>query len=91
MARYDCIGLESKESNRVVLTCSPIGSSLHYYETISEPRYEDFEYNYHGGNAFQYLGNGWTNLEVKDKAQGGSEDLAWYLIKPETVLRAPDS
>ena len=66
------------------------GSSLHYYETISEPRYEDWDYVYRNSNMWNYLGNGWTLLEAKD-SETKSEDLAWYLMKPAQVLEAPDS
>ncbi|KAL9108349.1 MAG: hypothetical protein Q9227_006809 [Pyrenula ochraceoflavens] len=75
------------------------GSSLHYYETLSEPRYEDWDYEYeyeNGGNIWGYLGNGWTEIETRDRErrEGGEEegeDLAWYLKKPEKVLSAPES
>ncbi len=65
------------------------GSSLHYYETIETPRFEDFDYTYQHGNAFEFLGNGWTSRELRDKETGGAEDLAYYLVKPADVLSAP--
>ncbi|KAI9663199.1 MAG: hypothetical protein M1821_008247 [Bathelium mastoideum] len=67
------------------------GSSLHYYETISEPRYEDYEFVYDSGNMWNFLGNGWTQLEKNDAENGGKNDLAFYLTKPNEVLRAPES
>lgn len=72
-------------------TFSAPGSSLHYYETISEPRFEDFDYVYWSKNLWSYLGDGWTDLETKDVEMGGALDLAFYLTKPEEVLYAPDS
>lgn len=66
------------------------GSSLHYYECISEPRYEDWDYVYSNNNMWNFLGNGFTQLETKD-AETRAEDLAFYLIKPKEVLRAPHS
>jgi hypothetical protein len=76
------------------------GSSLHYYEAISEVKFEDWEYTYHesdvdaelaedtpGAGMWKYLGNGFTQLEMKDKENGGKEDLAWYLEKPQSVLQ----
>ncbi|KAI9695963.1 MAG: hypothetical protein M1820_008375 [Bogoriella megaspora] len=67
------------------------GSSLHYYETISEPRYEDYDSVYHSQNMWNFLGNGWSTLETEDKETGGSKDLAFYLVKPDEVLRTPES
>lgn len=66
------------------------GSSLHYYEMLSEPRYEDWDYVYRSPNMWSYLGNGWTLLETKD-VETKREDLSYYLIKPEEVLVAPES
>lgn len=67
------------------------GSSLHYYEMLSDPRYEDFDYVYRSENLWSFLGNGWTELETKDSEQKGGLDLSFYLQKPKEVLRAPDS
>ena len=39
------------------------GSRLHYFEALSEPRFEDFEVKYHG-NRFAFLGNGYTETEL---------------------------
>lgn len=61
------------------------------YETIQEPRFEDFDYSYRSSNMWNYLGNGWTHLETKDRENGQAEDLAWYLIRPREVLEAPGS
>ncbi|KAL9073419.1 MAG: hypothetical protein Q9157_004753 [Trypethelium eluteriae] len=67
------------------------GSSLHYYETISEPRYEDYEYVHHSRNMWNFLGNGSTQLEADDDENGGKNDLSFYLTKPDELLRAPES
>lgn len=103
------------------------GSSLHYFEAISEPKWEDWEYTYwqdeeedeqdrqsplviangidtgvvkapghkghgHGPRSglWDYLGNGFTRLEARDSQNGGKEDLAWYLQKPDVVLDLDD-
>ncbi|KAL9092133.1 MAG: hypothetical protein Q9165_004566, partial [Trypethelium subeluteriae] len=66
------------------------GSSLHYYEIISEPRYEDYEYVYQSRNMWNFLGNGETQLEADDADNGGKNDLSFYLTKPDEVLRAPE-
>ncbi|KAK5051557.1 hypothetical protein LTR84_003209 [Exophiala bonariae] len=66
------------------------GSSLHYFEAIADPKYEDWEYTYWNNEAdsvgklgvdgmWQYLGNGSTLAELEDERTGGKEDLAWYL------------
>lgn len=52
------------------------GSSLHFLEFMSEPRWEDWEIEYKTGNRFQYLGRGKTQRETVDGA-----DLAWYLTE----------
>lgn len=51
------------------------GSTLHYLEAISEPRYEDWIYTYaEGGNEWAFLGNGHSSAE---KRAGG--DLGYYI------------
>ncbi|KAI3573497.1 hypothetical protein IWW34DRAFT_837550 [Fusarium oxysporum f. sp. albedinis] len=54
------------------------GSRLHYSEATREPRYEDFEIEYLTKNRFQYLGNGFTQLE-----RDGKGDLTWFLSDPD--------
>ena len=49
------------------------GSRLHYFEVLKEPRYEDFDVEYHG-NRFSYLGNGYTSTELDP-----SGNAVWYL------------
>lgn len=50
------------------------GSTLHYRETVSEPRYEDWDFTYVGGNRFAYLGNGFSQTEVDRTA-----DWSYYM------------
>jgi hypothetical protein len=50
------------------------GSPLHYMETLSSPRYDDYHVTYSGRNRFEYLGNGFSQLEVDSLA-----DHTYYL------------
>ncbi|CAK7199450.1 hypothetical protein SEUCBS139899_002130 [Sporothrix eucalyptigena] len=52
------------------------GSGPHFVESITVPRWEDYDFVYRSGNRFQYLGDGRTLREL----QGG--DLSWF-IKPQ--------
>ncbi|KIW94684.1 uncharacterized protein Z519_04661 [Cladophialophora bantiana CBS 173.52] len=52
------------------------GSSLHFLELMSEPRWEDWNFEYKTQNRFQYLGRGKTQRETTDGA-----DLAWYITE----------
>ncbi|KAI4853485.1 FAD/NAD(P)-binding domain-containing protein [Aureobasidium sp. EXF-8845] len=57
------------------------GSALHCMEALRSPRWEDFDYEYLGGdehkaNQLSWLGNGWSIHQL------GQGDLAWYL-RPE--------
>lgn len=63
------------------------GSTLHCIESLRSPRWEDFEYEYKNedGNRLAWLGNGWSENQVRQ------EHLAWYLYpefqdKPEEGL-----
>lgn len=49
------------------------GSGPQFLESISKPRWEDWNYKYLTSNRFQYLGNGTTQREV----EGG--DLSWFI------------
>lgn len=49
------------------------GSSLHFMEVMSEPRWEDYNFEYLKGNRFSYFGHGKTHREMI----GG--DLSFYL------------
>lgn len=49
------------------------GSRLVYMDLLEQPRYEDYEIVYKNGNAFAYLGNGFSTKEFD------GSDLAYYL------------
>lgn len=53
------------------------GSKLHFFEMIREPRFEDMEIEYIGGNPFGYLGNGFSLVELEDDC-----DHSWYVTRP---------
>ena len=48
------------------------GSRMHWFESLKEPRYEDFDVEY-TGNRFGYLGNGYTSAELDPEA-----NPVWY-------------
>ncbi|KAF7770364.1 hypothetical protein Agabi119p4_6338 [Agaricus bisporus var. burnettii] len=50
------------------------GSTLHYMESLAEPRYEDWNFTYVGKNRFAYLGNGFSQAESDLTA-----DWSYYL------------
>lgn len=52
------------------------GSSLHYLELMSTPRWEDYDIKYLSSNRYNFLGNGKTRRET----EGG--DLAYYVSEP---------
>jgi hypothetical protein len=63
------------------------GSSSHYFETTSEPKFEDWRYSYWGfkdksavktpdSGMWEYLGNGYTLLKAGDQ---NTDRKAWYL------------
>jgi hypothetical protein len=53
------------------------GSSLHFLELMSSPRWEDFDIRYLSSNKFTFLGNGRVKIEQEEGA-----DLAYYLREP---------
>ncbi|KAH8901422.1 cyclohexanone monooxygenase [Thozetella sp. PMI_491] len=53
------------------------GSRIHWFHTMDNIRYEDYEINYLTKNRFQYLGNGFS---VKEEP---GADTTWYLDAPE--------
>ena len=55
------------------------GSRLVYMDLLKEPRYEDYNIEYRGGNAFGFLGNGFSTREFD------GSDLAWYLGSEENM------
>ncbi|KAL8283247.1 hypothetical protein RQP46_006025 [Phenoliferia psychrophenolica] len=40
------------------------GSGLHFIDSLEDPRWEDYEYTQMDKNRYEYLGNGFTQLEV---------------------------
>lgn len=56
------------------------GSALLYREMIKELRPEDFDIEYRSRNRFMFMGNGFTELEVK-AMEDESVDLAFYVEK----------
>ncbi|KAF3391140.1 putative sterigmatocystin biosynthesis monooxygenase stcW [Talaromyces pinophilus] len=49
------------------------GSRIHFFETMKEPRWEDYNLKYTTSNRFGYLGNGFAAREFD------GSDLSWYL------------
>ncbi|KAL4934075.1 flavin-containing monooxygenase [Aspergillus undulatus] len=49
------------------------GSRIHFFETMNNPRWEDYNLTYTSSNRFGYLGNGFTAREQDGR------DLTWYL------------
>lgn len=47
------------------------GGRLHYFSTLQNPRWEDFNYTY-SNNRYAHYGNGFTLREVEER------DLTWY-------------
>lgn len=50
------------------------GSTLHYLEALSEPRWEDWTWERGSSNRFEYLGNGLSSTEARP---GG--DASYYI------------
>ncbi len=70
----DCRSWYKNGSKSGKITALWSGSSLHYLEAVREPRYEDWNFSYAGGNRFAYLGNGLSQTEVDRTA-----DWSYYL------------
>lgn len=66
----DC-GSWYRKNGKVVSTWT--GSTLHYLEAISQPRFEDWDFNY-AGNRFAHFGNGFSQTEVDP-----ASDWAYYI------------
>jgi hypothetical protein len=49
------------------------GSRIHFFETMKQPRWEDYSLRYTTTNRFGYLGNGFAAREFD------GSDLSWYL------------
>lgn len=57
------------------------GSSLHFRQLLEEPRWEDYEIEYHHSNRFKFLGNGRTEEEMTEG------DVAYFLTEPPRTVR----
>ncbi|KAI6758576.1 hypothetical protein HG530_010816 [Fusarium avenaceum] len=71
------VGASREEQKRGRVSALWPGSSLHAVRTMSNPRWEDFDYEYCDDDEFGWFGNGWTLAEkfVTDEL----ESLTWYL------------
>ncbi|PWY90427.1 flavin-binding monooxygenase [Aspergillus sclerotioniger CBS 115572] len=63
------------------------GSSLHSLRVLSQPRWEDFRYEYVGDNANGWIGNGWTENEKNndinvDYLDDDQVDFPWAVFEP---------
>ncbi|CAJ0547023.1 Ff.00g016500.m01.CDS01 [Fusarium sp. VM40] len=71
------VGASREDQKRGRVSALWPGSSLHAVRTMSNPRWEDFDYEYCDDDEFGWFGNGWTLAEkfVTDEL----ESLTWYL------------
>ncbi|RFN45341.1 hypothetical protein FIE12Z_10406 [Fusarium flagelliforme] len=78
-------GASREEQKRGRITALWPGSSLHCIRTLSNPRWEDFEYKYCDDDEFGWFGNGWTLAEkyVTEEV----ESLTWYLDDTKIMER----
>lgn len=70
---HDCRSWYKNNSSSGKVTAVWPGSTMHYLQTIAEPRYEDWNFTY-TGNRFAFLGNGFSQIECDKTA-----DLAYYI------------
>ncbi|KAJ5639987.1 uncharacterized protein N7484_007849 [Penicillium longicatenatum] len=66
------------------------GSRLHYFQLLSRPRWEDFDWTSLCEDVdltFAWLGNGFIAEECKEKTE---EDLTWFIppVHPEKMIKA---
>jgi hypothetical protein len=59
-------------------------SSLHFLELMSNPRWEDWNFDYTGGNRFRFLSHGKASIQM---IPGG--DLAYYFSEPGADAPSP--
>ncbi|KAI1862728.1 uncharacterized protein JN550_010065 [Neoarthrinium moseri] len=57
------------------------GSRLHWFEMLRNVRWEDYEIEYRTGNRFQFMGNGFSQVECDPDA-----DPVWYFDDPFTQI-----
>lgn len=53
---------------------------MHWWKILENPRFEDYDITYRSQNRFEFMGNGFTKVEV-DRG-----DLAWYL-EPDFISK----
>lgn len=70
---FDCRSWYKSGSTNGKVTAVWVGSTLHYLETLRDPRYEDWNFTYIG-NRFAFLGNGYSQTELDRTA-----DWSYYL------------
>jgi hypothetical protein len=70
---FECRSWYKNGSTTGKVTAVWTGSTLHYLDTLREPRYEDWNFKYIG-NRFSYLGNGYSQVELDRTA-----DWSYYL------------
>ena len=57
------------------------GSRLHYFEMLKNVRYEDYDIKYRSRNRFQFMGNGYTQIELSVDG-----DPVWYFDDPFVLV-----
>ncbi|KIW92820.1 uncharacterized protein Z519_06669 [Cladophialophora bantiana CBS 173.52] len=57
------------------------GSRLHYFECMKNPRYEDYNITYQGRNRYEYMGNGYTQVETDPNG-----NAVWYFDDPFSLI-----
>lgn len=55
------------------------GSRIHWFQMLTAPRWEDWNWTAQEANRFAYLGNGFSSWEEDGK------DMAWYMNAQEHV------
>ena len=70
--QQDCRAWYKNHTSGKIVALWP-GSTMHFVESIAEPRYEDWNFRY-TGNRFAFLGNGFSQTECDKTA-----DWAYYL------------
>ncbi|KAF4969353.1 hypothetical protein FSARC_3428 [Fusarium sarcochroum] len=78
-------GASRGDQKRSRVTALWPGSSLHCVRTLSNPRWEDFDYKYCDDNEFGWFGNGWTLAEKY--VTPDLESLTWYLNDTKIMER----
>ncbi|KAF9874299.1 flavin-binding monooxygenase [Colletotrichum karsti] len=62
------------------ITAQYPGSLVHWLFMMNRPRFEDYDIKYRSRNRFEFMGNGFTDIEVD------VGDVSWYL-NPEEVAK----